>query len=205
MEPGWITREAASRDGNVYITVFGKIMVYNARGKLLKTIAPASLTEHYEDVVLLADGSLMAVSRGENIIHLTTAGKILDQIKAAISTVSSDPELDSKIAVDEQGNIYVLGVFNNAVFVFDAEGKYETRFGSSGEQPGQFTAPTALAVDGKGRIFVSDIKGVQVFSNDGRYIDVIKVKTIAFGLAFDDQDKLNLTTNQAKVERYIIP
>jgi sugar lactone lactonase YvrE len=50
---------------------------------------------------------------------------------------------------------------------------------------------------------VSDTKGVQVFSNDGRYINVISVEYFAYGLAFDDQGKLYVTTNQKKVEKYL--
>ena len=60
----------------------------------------------------------------------------------------------------------------------------------------------AVEIDGKGRIFISDIKGIQVFSNDGRYLDVIKVQYFAYGLTFDDQGKLYVTTNQKKIEKY---
>jgi sugar lactone lactonase YvrE len=79
------------------------------------------------------------------------------------------------------------------------------RFGSDGDEPGQFRGTSAIAVDGKGRIFVSDSKGVQVFSNDGRYINVIKVEYFAYHLTFDDQGKLYLSTNQNKAEKYNIP
>jgi hypothetical protein len=103
------------------------------------------------------------------------------------------------------GNVYVLGRFNNAVFVFDSKGKYVNRFGSDGDEAGQFRAPLAIEVDGKGRVFVSDIKGIQVFGNDGRYINVFKVQfAVAYGLAFDDQGKLYITTGNKTVEKYSI-
>ncbi|MCX6079980.1 MAG: 6-bladed beta-propeller [Chloroflexi bacterium] len=200
----YIQSMAAGRDGNIYITVFGKILVYNSQGKLQNTISPPDLTDNYEYITVLADGSLMVVSRGENIVHLTPDGQTLDRFDAAVSTISGDPELLSKIAVDGLGNIFILGTFNNAVFVFNSEGKFLNRFGSKGEEPGQLSAASAIAVDGKGRIFISDSKGVQVFGNDGRYINVLKVKYYAFGLAFDGQGKLHITTNQKKVERYTI-
>jgi sugar lactone lactonase YvrE len=48
------------------------------------------------------------------------------------------------------------------------------------------------------------MQGVQVFSNDGRYLDVVKVRNFAYGLAFDDQDNLYVTTNQKMVDKYRI-
>ena len=42
-------------------------------------------------------------------------------------------------------------------------------------------------------------------SNDGSYNNVLKVNGVAFGLTFDDQGSLYLTTNQKTVEKYKIP
>ena len=100
--------------------------------------------------------------------------RLLRTIRAAISSVTDDSELDTHVAVDGLGNIYALGTFNNAVFKFSPDGKFMTRFGDAGDQPGQFRAPSAIAVDGKGRVYVSDFKGVQVFDSNGRYLAVFK-------------------------------
>ncbi|HVQ36184.1 MAG TPA: hypothetical protein VMS31_01540, partial [Pyrinomonadaceae bacterium] len=70
------------------------------------------------------------------------------------------------------------------------DGKYQTRFGSDGDQPGQFRAPSAIAVDGKGRVFVTDFKGIQVFDGNGRYLTVFKPGGIASGLVFNDKNEL---------------
>jgi sugar lactone lactonase YvrE len=94
------------------------------------------------------------------------------------------------VAVDGLGNIYALGSFNNAVFKFSPEGKYLTRFGSDGDQPGQFRAPSAIAVDGKGRVYVSDFKGIQVFDGNGRYLAVFDPGGTASGMVFNDKDEL---------------
>ncbi len=199
----YIQDMAADRQGNVYVVVLGKIMKFDGKGKLLATFEPPNMG-HYESIALTASGAIVAVSWGEDIVKLTADGKVKETFPKVVSSVSEDAELGSKVAVDGLGNLYVLGTFNNAVFIYDAEGKYISRFGSAGDEAGQFRAPGALAVDGKGRIFVSDAKGVQVFSNDGRYIDVIKVQYYAYGLAFDDQGNLYVTTNQKKVEKYSI-
>ncbi|HLN97228.1 MAG TPA: hypothetical protein VK208_01980 [Pyrinomonadaceae bacterium] len=76
------------------------------------------------------------------------------------------------------------------MFKFGPDGKFMTRFGSDGDQPGQFRAPSAIAVDGKGRVYVSDFKGVQVFDGNGRYVAVFKPAGTASGMVFNDKNEL---------------
>ena len=117
-------------------------------------------------------------------------GPDLRTIKGAISSASGDSELQTRVAVDGLGNIYALGTFNSAVFKFGPEGKFLNRFGGRGDQPGQFHAPSAIAVDGRGRVYVSDIKGIQIFDTDGRYINVLKTDGPASGMVFNDRNEL---------------
>ena len=62
--------------------------------------------------------------------------------------------------------------------------------GGSGDQSGQFRAAHAIAVDGKGRVFVRETKRIQVFDSDGRYLTVFKVDGLAFGMVFNDKNEL---------------
>ena len=195
---------AADRKGNIYVAAGGKILVYDIEGNLTNTIQGTGGFNYVESVSVMLDGSLVIVSNGEEILHLAKDGKVLSKIEAAASTITGDPELSSKAAVDGLGNIYMLGTFSNSVFIYNAEGKFQNKFGSDGDEPGQFRAPYGIDVDGTGLIYVSDSKGIQIFSSDGRYIDVFKVEYFAYGLAFDNNDKLYVTTNQSKIERYSI-
>ncbi|PKN93586.1 MAG: hypothetical protein CVU44_09570 [Chloroflexi bacterium HGW-Chloroflexi-6] len=188
------------RDGTIYIPVSGKILKFDSQGNSLGVIQHSDY--RFEDVDIALDGSMVTIANGEDIIWLSADGQVTQAVEAAVSTVSGDSELSANVAVDGLGTVYVLGHFNNAVFIFGPDGKFINRFGSDGDEPGQFRAPQAIKVDGQGRIFVSASQGVQVFSNDGRYLDVIKMKYFAYGLAFDDQDKLYVTTNQKMVEKY---
>jgi hypothetical protein len=94
------------------------------------------------------------------------------------------------VAADGLGNVYALGSFNEAVFKFGPDGKFINRFGGSGNEPGQLRAASAIAVDGRGRVYVSDIKGIQVFDSDGRYISFLKLQGHAFGMVFNDKNEL---------------
>lgn len=187
-----LTGMAADRSGMVYIVQSGVISRHEgATGKLLGNIEYAG-GWGFDDVSLMPDGSLVAAwyKNRDDIVRFNSAGQVVRTIRAAISSVTDDSELDTHVAVDGLGNIYALGTFNGAVFKFSPEGKFITRFGDEGDQPGQFRAPSALAVDGKGRVYVSDFKGVQVFDSNGRYLAVFKPDGNASGMVFNDRNEL---------------
>jgi sugar lactone lactonase YvrE len=105
------------------------------------------------------------------------------------------------LAIDGRGNFYVLGAFSRAVYKFDRDGKFVDTIGSEGQEPGQFGAVQAIAVDSQGRIYVSDSKGVQVFAPDGRYLDVFDIpKSVASGMAFDGADHLWIAAREQVYE-----
>jgi hypothetical protein len=140
----------------------------------------------------MADGGLVAAwyKNRDDIVRFNSSGQVVRTIRAAISSVTDDSELDTHVAVDGLGNIYALGTFSNAVFKFSPDGRFITRFGDEGDQPGQFRAPSAIAVDGKGRVYVSDFKGIQVFDGNGRYLKVFDPAGTASGMIFNDRNEL---------------
>ena len=183
---------AADRSGVVYIVQSGAISRYEGgTGKLLGQLEYEG-GWGFDDIKVAADGGLVAAwyKNRDDIVRFNSAGHAVRTIHAAISSVTDDSELDTSVAVDGLGNIYALGSFNNAVFKFTPEGKYLTRFGSDGDQPGQFRAPSAIAVDGKGRVYVSDLKGIQVFDGNGRYLTVFDPGGTASGMVFNDKNEL---------------
>ena len=181
---------AVDRKGTVYIAQRGTITRYEGQtGNSLGDIEGNG----FDDVKATPDGGLIAAayrSGSDNVVRFNASGNATLTIPKAISTVADRSELDTRVAVDGLGNIYALGTFASGVFKFSPEGKFLNRFGGSGDQSGQFRAPHAIAVDGKGRVFVSDIKGIQVFDSDGRYLTVFKVEGPAFGMVFNDKNEL---------------
>jgi hypothetical protein len=187
-----MTGMAVDRNGTLYVVQSGAISRYEGTsGKLLGQVGYAG-GWGFDDVKIGADGGLVAswYKNRDDIVRFNSAGQVVRTIRAAISSVTDDSELDTHVAVDGLGNIYALGSFNNAVFKFSPDGKYQTRFGSDGHQPGQFTAPSAIAVDGKGRVYVTDFKGIQVFDGNGRYLTVFNPGGTASGLVFNDKNEL---------------
>ena len=183
---------AADRKGTVYVVEGGKIHRYQGdTGTQLEDL-PYADGWGFDDATVGADGSVIAAwyRNRDDIVRFSNSGQVTKTIRAAISGASGDSELNTRVAVDGLGNIYALGHFNSAVFKFTPEGKFVNQFGGQGEQPGQFRAPQALAVDGKGRVFVSDIKGVQIFDSNGRYLRTFSAEGGASGMVFNDNNEL---------------
>ena len=95
------------------------------------------------------------------------------------------------------GGFSERGGLNEAVFKYDPEGNFINRFGSLGGEPGQFRAPHAIAVDGRGRVYVSDINGIEVFDSDGRFLERLEVGRTIFGMVFNDQNELFVVERNA--------
>jgi sugar lactone lactonase YvrE len=107
--------------------------------------------------------------------------------------------------VDGAGTIYALGQWGHSVYIFTSDGRYVNRFGSEGDEEGQFTSPYAIAVDNQSRVYVSDFSGLLVFASDGRYLDTIPVDGFVYGMTFDDQNRLYVVTSYEKVMRFSAP
>jgi streptogramin lyase len=183
---------AADRKGIVYVVTGGDIRRYEGEtGNLLGQV-PYEDRSGFDDVVVGADGGLVAAwyRNRDDIVRFDSGGKVIRTIREAISSASGDSELNTRVAIDGAGNIYALGTFNSAVFKFSPEGKFVNRFSGPGDQPGQLRAANSIVVDGKGRVYVCDVKGIQVFDSDGRYLTVFKPDVSSSGMVFNDKNEL---------------
>jgi DNA-binding beta-propeller fold protein YncE len=201
-----LTGMAVARDGSVYTVQAGLIVQRDgASGEAIRTLTYPD-GDYFEDVSLAADGGLVATwyANRDDLVIFDARGMPVRTIEAALSGLTGDSELSLRVAVDGQDNIFVLGQFHEAVFRFDADGRYVNRFGSEGDEPGQFTAPGPIAVDGQGRVFIGDFAGVQVFDGTGRYLNVVPVEGYPYGVAFDGQGDLWVAAG-TRVFEFAIP
>jgi len=183
---------AADRRGTVYVVQRGKIQRFEGT-----TGQPLGEVEYnknlgFDDVTVAADGGLVAAwdHHTDDIVRFDASGRPVKVISKAISGQTDRSELNLRVAVDGTGNLYGLGTFNEAVLKFTPDGRFVNKFGGSGGEPGQFRAAHAIAVDNKGRVYVSDSKGIQVFDDNGRYLDVFKPAPVSFGMVFNDRNEL---------------
>jgi sugar lactone lactonase YvrE len=202
---------AVAPDGTLYLSYSGDIHRRDSQGNdTLLNYTNGSYPVYFEDIALGSDGSLVATDENEEIVRFKPDGSVDLVIPNVFSSVTGEDELDIHLAVDGLGNIYALGTFNNLVLKYSPEGKYIDQFGGETTHPaegvdhGRFEAPDTLAVDGYGRIFVSDIWGVQVFNSNGQYLKFFTVNGVAFGMTFDLDNNLYIASNAPKIIKLTI-
>lgn len=199
----YLTKLAADRNGSVYaIQGFGLVRLDGATGKkTADIIKPKFGTFNHddplefiaEDVAVALDNSVWVLVGGGTFLHFDSAGKLLGKIKNAPKLASHDGQFKD-FAVDGAGNIYAVGQTECYIFKFSAEGKFINRFGGkrgSDRKPGQcFISFNDIAVDGKGRIYVTDASAVSVFDPDGNVVGFFKAKEAVFNPVFTDKNEL---------------
>jgi len=104
---------------------------------------------------------------GVRTVHNDTAGQWGDNPKIDLEFVKMIGELDSDdenvlfympsdIAIDEEGNVFVLDSGNHRIQKFDPQGNFLASFGRRGQGPGEFQYPQSLDIDKKGFMYISD-------------------------------------------------
>ncbi len=143
-----------------------------------------------EDVITdgLSDPSMLAIDRENRQLYVSDIA--LDQVlvydadslklKRKMGTTGHNHELTTPgdfakptgLAVDSEGNLYVCDTLNNRVEIFDADGKFISTFGKSGDGPGYFSRPKGVAIDSDDHIWVVDgmQDRVQVYNKDAQLL-----------------------------------
>jgi len=125
---------------------------------------------------------------GFRVVHNGKSGKwgknpkVSLELVGTIGTIEAENDdfvfyLPSDIALDSQGNMYILDSGNHRIQKFTPDGQYITTIGNKGQGPAEFVYPLSLDVDSKGYLYISDPgnQRVQVLKPDGK-----DHKTISF-------------------------
>ena len=104
-----------------------------------------------------------------------------------------------RMTFDRDGNLYVVDRANCRVLVFGRDGAFKLKFGSPGDERGQFKVLQDVAVDRQGRIYALDAVGVpiRVFDMKGGYVRSIGARgegqteiSFSAGLFIDRNDQI---------------
>ena len=76
------------------------------------------------------------------------------------------------VALDSTGRLFVADTDNARIQVFGQAGQFSHRWGTLGNQPGQFNQPGGITADTSGDIYVADTNNhrIQKFSSQGTWI-----------------------------------
>jgi sugar lactone lactonase YvrE len=109
------------------------------------------------------------------VVVLDHDGNFLRQLEYEAPEGSPDyrPCSTSDIFADNESDlIYVLDQKYGQIHVFDISGQFQFKWGESGSGEGQFSYPSSIDGDGKGRIYVTDSRNnrIQVFDQYGNFL-----------------------------------
>ena len=189
------------------------IMEFDARGNFIKAfgaglfVFPHGFFIDAKDNVWLTDARTAPATAtrkalGAQVIKFSPKGKVLLTLgKPGITGPGPDEFTEpSAVLVSRSGTIFVndghdAGRGNSRIMKFDAKGKLLKIWGEPGPAQGQITAPHALAMDSKGRLFVADRwnNRVQIYDQDGKLIDSWQQFGRPSGLFIDRNDILYST------------
>lgn len=102
-------------------------------------------------------------------------------------------QIPTAIAIDTNGNIYIVEYANERVQKFDSSGNFLMKWGTPGKGEGHFSRPNCIAIDKSGKVYVLDASYVQKFTPEGQFLARWKAKSRPSGIALDSQSNVYVT------------
>ena len=150
-----------------------KLVVADGNGRFRSGFDVATLLEIEDDKRIANQISGFSVDTDGNILFtipvLFSIHRLLPDgtIQSLVRPGSSPGKFNlvGGIVADDGGNIYVADRLKSAVLIFDREFNFIRQFGYRGSRPGNLIGPRDLALDARGRLYVSQLqnRGVSVF------------------------------------------
>ena len=145
-------------------------------------------------------------SKGHQVFKFSPDGQLLLRLGTAGKAGDGPGEFNAPSAVvtAPNGDIFVAdghgGDTNARVVKFTKEGKFIKTWGKKGSGPGEIDIPHAIAMDSRGRIFLGDRQNnrIQIFDQDGNYIDQWPQFSRPSGVFIDKNDVLYVADSESE-------
>jgi DNA-binding beta-propeller fold protein YncE len=178
------------------------VLHFDAAGKLIKSFGsgmflfPHGIAIDKDDNVWITDGQ-MANGKGFTVVKFSPDGKVLMTLDYAFNQpndVAIAPDGDIFVA---EGHTPMMG--SAQILKFNKDGKFLMKWGKHGSGPGEFEVPHTLAFDSRGRLFVGDRANnrIQIFDQDGKFLDQWKQFSRPSGMYIDKNDILYVTDSES--------
>jgi len=143
--------------------------------------------------------------RGHQVFKFSPEGKrLLSLGKAGVTGDGPDTfNQPSDIAVGANGDIFVADGHdessNARIVKFSKDGTFIKAWGKHGSAAGEFEVPHGLAFDSRGRLFVADRGNnrIQIFDQDGRFLEEWKQFSRPSGIYIDRNDVLYVADSES--------
>lgn len=151
-------------------SIIDRIMVFRPDGHVVMEIGQAGELKDPGGVAVdpVKNRVYVANTKKHVITVFDTEGRFIKNIGERGSKPGQF-NFPTQVALDKDGNIYVIDLGNFRVQLLDPEGKYIRHFGEAGDFFGQFATPKGIALDPEGHIYVTDARfhGVTIFDKEG--------------------------------------
>jgi sugar lactone lactonase YvrE len=143
--------------------------------------------------------------KGHQVFKFSREGKLLLALgKAGVTGDGPDVfNQPSDVAVAANGDVFVADGHdensNARIVKFSKDGKFIKTWGKRGSAAGEFDTPHGLAFDSRGRLFVADRGNnrIQIFDQDGRYLEEWKQFSRPSGIYIDKNDVLYVADSES--------
>lgn len=151
-------------------TYGGRVFYFDAHGRLLRTFGAKINLVHPVGVVVDEDNSRVLVGDGRNDFILKF--DFLGKLEGSMGARGNAPgEFINMMAITaDKDDLYVAGRLGHRLQILSHQGKYKRDLAG-----GAVRFPTAIAVDGNKRVYVSSYldNTIRVFSSSGKLIDTV--------------------------------
>ena len=159
--PVGLAFDAATQRLYVADTHDHNIKVFDADGRLLHTLGrrgekPGEL--NYPTYLALAKGELYVTDT------MNARVQVLDAETGAPKRIIGERGMSvgnlvrpKGVAVDEEGNVYIVESYYDHLLVFNKEGEFLMPIGGTGHEIGNFFLPSGVWIDAHNRVFVADV------------------------------------------------
>lgn len=189
----------ADSNGVLYVCIGGEIQrIASANGSLLATLRDPR-GDWLRSAVVRPDGTVAALTLAagrDDLLLFNRNGSVAKRVSNVVSSITDQPSTILTITSDGLGNLFILAMREEAIFAFDAEGKYRDRFGAPREEGGEFFGiVNGIAVGADGNLYVGDFDGIKVFSRTGRFIRTLNTVRAPYDFTFTPQGTLFAVDN----------
>lgn len=137
------------------------VKVFDDEGRLVNLIgrrgeAPGEF--NYPVYLAFARGELYVTDTMNSRVQVFSAdGDVLQRQFGSRGLYVGNLVRPKGVAVDHEGNVYVIESYHDHLLVFDRIGRFLMAIGGTGSAIGKFFLPAGVWTDGHGRIFVADM------------------------------------------------